>query len=69
EFNRPDDWYERLPERYGAMTAADMDSAVRRVIDPSRMTFVVVGDASVVRPQLDKLGLPVEVIAAPPAAK
>ncbi|MCA3715858.1 pitrilysin family protein [Phenylobacterium sp.] len=69
EFNRPDDWYERLPERYGAMTAADMDLAVRRVIDPSRLTFVVVGDASVVRPQLDKLGLPVDVIAAPPAAK
>ena len=69
EFNRPDDWYERLPERYGAMTAADMDLAVRRVIDPSRLTFVVVGDASVVRPQLDKLGLPVEVIASAPAAK
>lgn len=69
DFSRPDDWYERLPARYGAMTAADMDAAVRRAIDPSRLTFVVVGDASVVRPQLDKLGLPVEVITAPPAAK
>ena len=69
EFNRPDDWYERLPERYGTMTAAEMDGAVRRAIDPSRLTFVVVGDASVVKPQLDKLGLPVEVIAAAPAGK
>jgi predicted Zn-dependent peptidase len=69
EYNRPDDWYERLPDRYGAMTAADMDAAVRKVIDPARLTFVVVGDAAVVKPQLDKLGLPVEVIAAPPAAK
>jgi ribose 5-phosphate isomerase len=46
-----------------------MDAAVRRVIDPARLTFVVVGDAAVVKPQLDKLGLPVEVITAPPAAK
>ncbi len=69
EFKRPDDWFERLPERYGAMTAADMDAAVRRVIDPARLTFVIVGDAAVVKPQLDQLGLPVEVIAAPPAAK
>jgi predicted Zn-dependent peptidase len=69
EFKRSDDWYERLPERYGAMTAADMDAAVRKAVDPSRLTFVVVGDAAVVKPQLDKLGLPVEVIAAPPAAK
>jgi predicted Zn-dependent peptidase len=69
EFKRADDWYERLPERYGAMTAADMDAAVRMAVNPSRLTFVVVGDAAVVKPQLDKLGLPVEVIAAPPAAK
>jgi predicted Zn-dependent peptidase len=69
EFKRPDDWFERLPDRYGATTAADMDAAVRRVIDPARLTFVVVGDAAVVKPQLDKLGLPVEVITAPPAAK
>lgn len=67
EYKRPDDWYERLPERYGAMTATDMDAAVRRAVDPSRLLFVVVGDASVVKPQLDRLGLPVEVIAAPPA--
>jgi ribose 5-phosphate isomerase len=51
------------------MTAAEMDGAVRRAVDPSRLTFVVVGDASVVKPQLDKLGLPVEVIASPPAGK
>lgn len=69
EFKRADDWYERLPERYGAMTAADMDAAIRKAVDPSRLTFVVVGDAGVVKPQLDKLGLPVEVIAATPAAK
>jgi hypothetical protein len=51
------------------MTAADMDSAVRAAIDPSQFVWVVVGDAEKVRPQLDKLGLPVEVrsLAAAPA--
>jgi hypothetical protein len=38
-----------------------MDAAARATIDPSTFVWVVVGDASVVRPQLDALGLPVEV--------
>jgi ribose 5-phosphate isomerase len=29
------------------------------------LVFVVVGDAAQVRPQLDKLGMPIEVIEAP----
>ena len=33
----------------------------RATIDPSTFVWVVVGDASVVRPQLEALGLPVEV--------
>ena len=69
DFGRPDDWYERLADRYAAMTAADMDGAVRRLVDPRGLTFVVVGDVSLVRPQLDRLGLPVEVIMAAPAVK
>ena len=46
--------------RYTAMTAAEMDAAARAVIDPSRFVWVVVGDAEVVRPQLEQLGLPIE---------
>jgi hypothetical protein len=44
------------------MTAADMDRAARAIIDPRRFVWVVVGDASVVRPQLRGLGLDVEVV-------
>jgi hypothetical protein len=44
------------------MTAANMDAAARAVIDPSRFVWVVVGDASVVRPQFEDLGLDVEVV-------
>jgi predicted Zn-dependent peptidase len=57
---RPDDYYETVAGKYRAMTAASLDTAARSAIDPNRLVFVVVGDASVVRPQLDKLGLPIE---------
>ncbi len=60
-YGRPDDYQETLASRTRALTAADMDAAARAVIDPSQFVWVVVGDASVVRPQLEALGLPVEV--------
>ncbi|MFM9977844.1 MAG: M16 family metallopeptidase [Sphingomonadaceae bacterium] len=62
---RPDDYYERLPLRYKAMTAADLDAAARANIDPARFTWVVVGDAAKVQPQLAKVGLPVETLLTP----
>ena len=37
----------------------DLD-ALARIEDPERFVWVVVGDASVVRPQLEALGLPIE---------
>lgn len=60
-FQRPDDYWERAGTRYLGLTAQSLDQAARGVIDPSRFVWVVVGDASVVRPQLEALGLPVEV--------
>jgi predicted Zn-dependent peptidase len=63
--HRPDDYYTRLPDRYRALTTADLDQAARSAIDPAKLVWVVVGDASKVKSQLDGLGMPVEVIAAP----
>lgn len=63
-YKRPDNYYATLPARYRAMTPADLDVAARKTIDPSRIVWVVVGDAAKVRPQLDGLGLPVEVLKA-----
>ncbi len=63
-YRRPDNYWESVATRYRGMSAADMDAAARAVIDPSRFVWVVVGDASVVRPQLQGLGLDVEVIPA-----
>ena len=65
-YDRPDDYWERVASRYRAMSAGQMDAATRAMIDPTRFVWVVVGDASVVRPQLEGLGMQVEVVAAAP---
>ena len=67
QLGRPDTYYETLAARYRAMTAADLDRAARAAIDPAKLAIVVVGDANVVRPQLDALGLPVEQVQLPTA--
>ncbi|MES1973035.1 MAG: pitrilysin family protein [Pseudomonadota bacterium] len=63
-YQRPDDYYAKLPQAYRALKAPQLDAAARAVIDPSKLIWVVVGDAKTVRPQLDSLGLPVEVVPA-----
>ena len=63
-YQRPDNYYVTLPQAYRAMTRDELAGAIRSVIDPERFVWVVVGDAKVVRPQLDSIGLPVEVMSA-----
>ena len=53
-----------LPDRYRAMTPADLNTGIRASLDPAKAIWVVVGDAKVVRSQLDTFGLPVEVVPA-----
>jgi predicted Zn-dependent peptidase len=61
-YRRPDNYWETVADRYRAMTADQLDREARRVIDADRWVWVVVGDAARVRPQLDRLRLPVEVV-------
>jgi predicted Zn-dependent peptidase len=63
-FGRPDDYWETLAPRYAELTPAQLDAEARRLLGHAAFTWVVVGDASVVRPQLEALGLPIEVRAA-----
>ncbi|MFL0357392.1 M16 family metallopeptidase [Erythrobacter sp. GH1-10] len=60
-YGRPDDYYETLVEKYQAQTADSLDAAAREALDLERFVWVVVGDASKVQPQLEALGLPLEV--------
>ena len=63
-FRRPDNYYDTLAGRYRSMNSGQLDSAARGALNPNNFVWVIVGDAKVVRPQLDSLGLPVEVIPA-----
>jgi zinc protease len=63
--DRPDDYYETLPGKYRALTAAAADQAIRSAVDARGFTWIVVGDAAKIRPQLEKLGMPIEVVEAP----
>jgi predicted Zn-dependent peptidase len=61
-YRRPDNYYELLAAQYRALSQASLDQAMRAAIDPNSFTWVVVGDGAKVKPQLDKLGIPVEVV-------
>ena len=59
-FRRPDDYWERIADRYRGMTSQQLDQVIRQRVDPDDFTWVVVGDASVIRPQLATLNMPIE---------
>jgi zinc protease len=63
-YHRPDNYQETIADRYRGMTREVLDQTARRYINPNNFVWVVVGDAARVRPQLEQLGLPIEVIAA-----
>jgi predicted Zn-dependent peptidase len=60
-YGRPDDYQERLSDRYRAMTSREFDAAIDQYIDPKKIVWVVVGDRVKVEGDLKTLGLPVEV--------
>jgi zinc protease len=59
---RPDNYHELLADKYRVQTQATLDEAARAAISPQGFTWVVVGDAALIRPQLEELGMPIEVI-------
>jgi zinc protease len=59
---RPDNYYETLAPLYRAQTRATLDQAFRGAVAPEGFVWVVVGDAAKIRPQLDELKMPIEVI-------
>jgi len=63
-FKRPDNYYETLAGQYRSLSTAGLDITARKVIRPEQLVFVIVGDAAKVRPQLEKLGLPIEMMTA-----
>ena len=62
---KPDNYYETLAPKYRALTPASLDQAARAALEPKGFIWIVVGDAAKIRPQLEKLGMPIEVVEAP----
>jgi zinc protease len=62
-YRRPDTYWEAIAGRYRAFAAGQLDLAARRYINPDNLVWVVVAGAARVRPQLERLGMPIEVIA------
>ena len=54
------DYATTLPARYAALDAASLDSAMREAIDANGFTWLIIGDAAKIQPQIDALGIPVE---------
>jgi zinc protease len=59
---RPFTYAETIAAQYQALTAQKLNDEMRARIDPAKITWLVVGDAAKVRPQLETLGLPIELM-------
>ena len=64
QFGRDDDYYDRLADRYAALTTQTLDEAAAANLASPGTTIVIVGDVDTVRPQIEalNLGYPVEVL-------
>jgi predicted Zn-dependent peptidase len=62
---RPDNYYETLAPEYRGLTTTKLDQAARSALDPKGFIWIVAGDAAKVKPQLEKLGMPIEEVEAP----
>ncbi|BDG09614.1 M16 family metallopeptidase [Anaeromyxobacter paludicola] len=65
-YGLPDDYWDRYVERVNQVSAADVQAAMRRYLDPEQLTLVLVGTAAEVRPQLQ--GLPLGPVTVEPMA-
>ena len=59
---RPFTYAETLAGKYNALTAKALNDEMRVKVDPAKITWLVVGDAAKVKPQLESLGLPIEMV-------
>ncbi len=61
-YKRADDYYATVASQYRGMTQGALDSSIRALVNPDQFIWVVVGDAAKVKPQLEALGLPIEMV-------
>ncbi len=60
QYNRPFDYAESTAARHQALTVADIQQALGGKLDPKKLVWIIIGDAAVIRPQLQGISIPVE---------
>ena len=55
-FGLPDDYWNNYAELVSGLDAADVNSAAKRLLQPERLTWVVVGDLSVIEADVRAAG-------------
>jgi len=56
-FDLPADYWRTLPDRFRAVTAAQVQATAQKYLKPGQMKVIAVGDRAKIVPQLQKLGL------------
>jgi zinc protease len=56
-YNRPLDYYAKLPALYGAVTPQDVVAAAQKTIHPDNLLIIAVGDKTKIEPSLKDLNL------------
>ncbi len=56
------DYAETLADRYEKLTGQQMNDAIRKHVDAGKFTWLIVGDLAKIKPQIEKVGLPIEII-------
>ena len=60
-YDRPLDYYSKLPERYTKVDLADVVRVSKQTIHPNQLVYVIVGDRTKIEPSLKELNLaPIE---------
>ena len=61
----PLDYYSTYADKIAAVTVQDVQDVMSKYADPKNLSVVIVGPAEVVKPQVENLGVPVEVVPMP----
>ncbi|HEX4871312.1 MAG TPA: pitrilysin family protein [Nevskiaceae bacterium] len=57
QYGLPDDYYNALVPKVKALQPADVNAAIRRLVDPDRLTWVIVGDLATIEAPIRALKL------------
>nr|WP_136250809.1 pitrilysin family protein [Ningiella ruwaisensis] len=56
-FDRELNYPESLPEKYRALSTQDLESAAEQVVHPGKLTWVIIGDASAIKEEVEAAGI------------